>query len=105
MRGNFTSLKSFGSKTETGFKKTNASSNDLNHFNNRLLNGRPTTTGTGGRTKTQDKFRSSMGVKKGTYESNFTGAPGIPGNPLPQELGKSNSVKPGMTRIQRRMAP
>ena len=99
LRAAFTSQKSFGSKTETNLKKTNASSADLNNFNNRFLAGRPTTTGTGGRTKTQDKFRSSLGFKKGTYESNFKGALGAPGNPLAQELGKSASLKPGHSKL------
>jgi hypothetical protein len=39
-------------------------------------------------------------MKKGTYESNFKGVPGVPGNPILQELGKSSSMKPGLTKLQ-----
>ena len=91
--GGFGSVKTFVSKTETGFRKTNASSNELNQSNNqRLNNNRPTTTGNNGsRQKTVDSsiqnHSSGTGLKslaQSKYQSNFIGGyQGAPGNPLP----------------------
>jgi hypothetical protein len=88
------------SKTETGFKKTNASSNDLT--NNRA--NRPTTT----HSKAEEKVSTSLGMKsmaRGNYESNFIGVqPGVPGNPIPREImGKSSSVS--MNNAANRLIP
>jgi hypothetical protein len=53
--GGFASLKSFGSKTETGFTKPNTSSNELNNLINKKSNfNRPTTGNSGSRIKTLD---------------------------------------------------